>query len=596
MHSTDSFDRFWDELEKENLLGIDPDTLRKILVKLLSEWGLTLKTIEETERKDLVVGSSDKVGKDVETLVRVEEENQGIDKDDVEDFYSDMVERGALNAVYFTNSYFTKDAKEFAAGLPLKLVDRQELSNLVYDIEAVMLRKAFVSDIDDAHVSRYFKEKLKNRITNLFLRASDKIQEIDRRYLPIAFFSLRKVSGDTESRKYAYVDLSDGDLYYIDEGELKENGLLRQLLELPEEARRQLLELISQGDMLYEHVQGKNLSILMKNGLVGIYDRKRFNGNAFTREVDAFASFFAAELGEFVGIKRGDYRNLENNPAKKYVSANFRMPSLEHPFDLEHFMEIATAQKEFDADKEKYSSDEICALLKALTQSAEVKYNYIVYMPYYRAKYTGPRGVNYGRVSSLKYKPFFPKPGSYSFIYQVINKFPDFPYLIVAFFYISAYWSQAPKMLHVFACALLFIALAILVGIVLKGIFRTERATPFYATTDYGIPLFRYGFPSLHSLASTGAITFSYFIDPGGPLLSVVLTPIAVAYIYSRIRIGAHNQTDVVGGAIVGFFLGIVAGMTILRLPLPLFIEIILSVLVVVGLVFSVFARIRNMS
>ena len=590
----DSFDRFWAELEKEKLLGLDPETFRKVLATLVSEFNLALKSIEETERKDLVVGSSDRLGKDVETLVRIDEENQGIDKDDVEDFYSDMVERGALNAIFFTNSYFTKGAKEFATGLPLRLVDRQELSNLVYDAQAVRLRKAFISEIDDAHVSRYFKERLKVKLTSLFLRRPDRIQEIDRRYLPIGFFSLRQVSGETEKRKYAYIDLSTGDLYYIDEGQLKKNDLIRQILELTAESRHQLLELVNQGDLPYDNLEGKNLSILMKNNLVGIYDRKR-HGNGFAGEVESFISFFVAEIAEFVGIKRGGYGTVPETPAKKFVGANLRMPSLEHPFDLEHFMETSSAQEEFDADLEKYKPEEVASLLKDLTGAAEVKFNYIIYMPYYMAKYKGLRGVSYERVSSPKFKPFFPKPGTYTFLYHVIDKFPDFPYLVIAFFYMSANMNQAPKLLHVFASTLLFIALAIIVGITLKAIFRTERNTPFYATHDYGIPVFRYGFPSLHSLAATGAVTFSYFIDPMGPLVSVLMMPIAAAYIYSRIRIGAHNQTDVIGGAIVGFFVGLFSGMIILSMHLPLFIEVMLALLMVAGLVFSIIARIRYM-
>ena len=137
--------------------------------------------------------------------------------------------------------------------------------------------------------------------------------------------------------------------------------------------------------------------------------------------------------------------------------------------------------------------------------------------------------------------------------------------------------------------------LAITVGILLKGVFRTQRTTPFYATQDYGIKVFRYGFPSLHSLASTGAVSFAYFINPLGPLLSVLMLPIAVTYIYSRMRIGAHSRIDVVGGAIIGFFLGIISGILILGTKLPDLIEIFLSIIMAVALISSILARVKYM-
>jgi hypothetical protein len=78
-------------------------------------------------------------------------------------------------------------------------------------------------------------------------------------------------------------------------------------------------------------------------------------------------------------------------------------------------------------------------------------------------------------------------------------------------------------------------------------------------------------------------------------LLSVLMIPIAITYVYSRLRIGAHSKTDVVGGAIIGFFIGIISGILILGTKLPDVVEIVLSFLMVAGLAGSILARLKYM-
>jgi membrane-associated phospholipid phosphatase len=201
-------------------------------------------------------------------------------------------------------------------------------------------------------------------------------------------------------------------------------------------------------------------------------------------------------------------------------------------------------------------------------------------------------------LSTPKFKEFFPKASEYNTFYHIIDKFPDFPYLILAFLYLGYIGyskTELTTITHILSSTLLYVVLAVTIGILLKGVFRTQRTTPFYATQDYGIKVFRYGFPSLHSLASTGAVSFSYFINPLGLMLSVLMIPIAATYIYSRMRIGAHSRTDVVGGAIIGFFIGIISGILILGTKLPDVVETILSIILVVALMGSILARVKYM-
>jgi membrane-associated phospholipid phosphatase len=271
------------------------------------------------------------------------------------------------------------------------------------------------------------------------------------------------------------------------------------------------------------------------------------------------------------------------------------VPVFDQPYDLERFIETSTVTEGFDADGVKYNPEEMEDLLKKITGS-DVKYNYTIYFPYYLARYSGPQGIKYERVWSPRFKPFFPRKSSYGTLYHIIDKFPDFPYLVMAFFYVNANAAQTRQIFHIFAATFLFAALAVAVGITLKGVFRTQRRTPFYATQDYGIKFFRYGFPSLHSLVSFGAITFTYFIDPGGLFLSLLCVPVALFFFYSRIRIGAHSRKDVMGGAIIGLFVGLLSGYYILNGSiLSPTLDIVLSVIMVASLIVSIIARIKYM-
>jgi membrane-associated phospholipid phosphatase len=601
----DDFDKFWNELEKEKLLGIDPETLTKVLARLLKESSLQLKNVVEAEQKslissaaespgDLVATSLDKLGKEVRSLVRIEKGSTAIEKDDVEDLYSDMIDSGSLNAILLTNSYYTKEAKEFAQGTPLRLVDRKELSDIVYEIESVSLQRAFVSEIGDQYVTNYFRNKLKNKLTNIILKLKDTINEIDRRYTPIGFFTVKKVQDSVEKREHAYIDLTTGDLYYIDEGKLMKSDVVKKVLELPVEAKKTMLELLEQGALPLDHMSGKSLDILAKKGLVLVYDQKKTGG--IGKEFFSLISFIVAELTEPL-IKRGEYGPGMTTTVNRFVSAAIKVPPFDHPYNLEYFMEVTSANETYEPDEQRYKIEEVAEVLSKMT-GGEAKFNYNVYSPYYLCKYSGPQGVKFERITAPKFKDFFPKASEYNAFYHIIDKFPDLPYLILAFLYLGYVGynkTELTKVTHIFSSTLLYVGLALAIGIILKGIFRTQRTTPFYATQDYGVKVFRYGFPSLHSLASCGAISFCYFIDPLGPLLSVLMIPIAITYIYSRLRIGAHSKTDVVGGAIIGFFVGVLSGILILGTKLPDMIEIVLSFLMIAGLIGSILARLKYM-
>lgn len=141
-------------------------------------------------------------------------------------------------------------------------------------------------------------------------------------------------------------------------------------------------------------------------------------------------------------------------------------------------------------------------------------------------------------------------------IYYIADMTPEVPYIILAISYII-YLKDTIKILHIFSSAFIFAVLVLVAGVLLKITFKTKRRIP-----RYGNSILRYGFPSMHAIASIGALAFTYFISP---LISIILIPVGIFYIYSRIKIHVHGITDVVGGAIIGIIIGAFSGWYVLN-------------------------------
>ncbi len=135
-------------------------------------------------------------------------------------------------------------------------------------------------------------------------------------------------------------------------------------------------------------------------------------------------------------------------------------------------------------------------------------------------------------------------------IYYVIDRVPELPYFILALVYVASTPTDFTR--PVFAVAGLFLVSSLAVGITLKAVLRTERPVEYHC-----IPAVKYDIPSLHTLLSIGAIVFIYFVEP---VYSLVMAPVGVLYMYSRLKLGLHTRKAVYVGAVVGALLGAVFG------------------------------------
>ncbi len=573
----DRFPRFFKEEEEWKSLEIKPKQFEDIVSRLLSEFNLDLQELEKIEEGDTIAIAINKLGEETKSLVRTRSYTIGLEMEDVEDLYEDMLRNKAISAIFITSSHFTKEAKEFAKHVPIKLVDGVELGKLLSEYGVPTTELAFLSGFTDKKVLGYFKRQRAKKFLGLF-GSRETIEEIDRMYIPMGQFSMKKTTRDLETSSYLYVDLTSGSVFHMEENRIEEDDFIKRILDLPEESRVHLLDLIKHGELEHEHLKGKALDILEKERLIGIRGKNEGGGvlNILMNEITSTMNIF---IGGLTSISSKETSAKEREiTTTKYVRARIDKPVIDASFDIGHFIESSTEiNPEFDPDPVNYSPEDVVDVLKRIYKGNDVSFVKMAYLPYYRCKYIIDTGrERFKKLFTPKFKQFVPKPTAYTWIYRTIDRFPAIPYLIIALGYLLLDLGKLKK-IHVLSSAFIFLSIAVIMGVLLKVIFKTERKIPRYGGT-----IVKYGFPSIHALASIGAIAFVYFVDP---MFALLLAPLGLLYMYSRIKLGVHSERDILGGAITGLIIGIFCGIYILLgIYLEPDIETVLGVLFFVAL------------
>jgi membrane-associated phospholipid phosphatase len=555
----DKFPGFSNKDEESTKLDIAPQQLQGIVSKLLAELNLELSSIQTSEKSDdFTAVAKNKLGAETKSIVRARAYLTGITDEDVEDLYEDMLEMKATSAIFITTSHFTKEAKEFVKHAPIQLVDGVELGKLLSDHFVPTAEFAFLSSFDDTDVITYFKTYRAKKFAGV-LGTEERIEGIDRRYVPLGHFVIRKVSRDAEKTRNLFVDLNGGNILYMEEERIEEDGFFKKILDLPEESQTHLLDLIKYGELRHQHLDGKSLNILEKEQLVSIQDKSKGTGliDILLDEVTSTGELVAQEVSSGT---HSDPKNLEmKGDTKKYVREIMSRPLIDNSYDLSRFIEAADGtDPQFEPDPVIYDAKKIENILKTIYAEEDVSFAGMAYLPYYRCTYVSHYGsTRFKKLFTPRFKGFVPKHSPFNWLYRIIDVVPAVPYLIIAAAFILLNLSRLPYALHVLAVAFVFVTVAVTVGILMKVIFRTERKMP-----RYGNSIAKYGFPSIHALTAAGAVAFAYFVDP---ILSLALVPLAFLYVYSRLRLGVHNEADVFGGIIVGGALGLLFGIYVLN-------------------------------
>ncbi len=554
--------------EKKERLDIGPNELKRIISKILSESKLSLLSIEETRKGAILAKSTDALGKPVLTVVRAEFHIEGVEEDIVEELYGERVENRAKNAIYITSSYFTKSAQEFAKDKPIKLVNGDELTEILAQ-EDVKISLAFVSLAADKDAQGYFESQRSRKIG--MLGTEEKIEDIDRRYAPVGRFYIKGGQGKTESLNHAYINMNTGALYYVQKNKIRQSDVLQRILDLPEKSRERLLDLIENGSLPRENIDDRHLDILEKKGLIS---RGKTGGGSITKEPANMIVLLVDELLEAILSKHTRTDTSLGESQIGNVSASVEIPFFDSQHNLEHFIETAGyGVAGFDIDETRYKMEDVDNVLEKIT-GREIEFDGIVYLPYYRCRYSTSKGrVTYRNLVSPKYKSIVAKKTEYTGIYKVIEEVPYLPYIPLGLGYLLYNIENIAQTLHVFASAFIFLVMTVIFGVMLKLFFRTERQVPFYNNI-----FFKYGFPSLHTMASIGIIGFAFFVNP---IFGLILAPVGLFYGYARVRFGAHTVADVLAGAVAGLIVGILCGLFVYPVQMPAEREIVLAAILV---------------
>lgn len=256
-----------------------------------------------------------------------------------------------------------------------------------------VIKRAFISGKTDNDVLGYFNRRRKKG----FLRKGEKIAEIDRRYFPVGRFHIKNVREDVESKDYVYVNLNNGELYHVKNHEIKsESSVLSKILELPEDARKDLFNLMDEGSMDVERLSGKDTAnILERKCLARVYiTRKPSLFNIVLDEVSNILKTAATDKAVTSSVKVVEQRRIRKKIEKLKINKSH---------NLENFLDTRIPDSGFDADSIVYKPRDIIDVLARLLKR-DVVYEESIYMPHYKCKYVTKEGARYIEHISPKFR------------------------------------------------------------------------------------------------------------------------------------------------------------------------------------------------
>jgi membrane-associated phospholipid phosphatase len=611
---------------KENILLkiVGTTKFREIIAKVLKkEFNLELISLEEEEIEGgeekeasyyLAKGKDELKGgwREILTLICTKSFPMEICKEDIQHFWQDIMNKRARYGIFITPGYFTRGVIEVASHLPIKLVSGRELSELLSNLEHIEAKEAFLSEKTNREAKEFFEQKKKKKFLGIF-GTQEQVESVEGAYRPVGLFTIRKLigkgdeeEGEKETKSQIFVDLHTAEIYKIERDRLKKDKFLRKTFELEKETREHVLSAIEHGVFDFEHLSKKDLVILKKKGFLKKHlEEKKEEKNLLvllSDELLFLVRIFTDFFGEVLNMKPTKSPSTTSTEMKK--ESLIQPPEVTPSYNLNNFLEKSENidTKEFKPDQIKYEVEEVNRTLSRLyggEEGCDVTFDHLIYLPYYKCRYLD-KNLNYRHslYFPTKFKHFaFPSTTTlgtkHSGIYTFIDKTPEIPFLFLALAYSAYIYPDIKKIAFVFSSSLIFILLALILGILLKAIFKTRRKVPYLSSS-----VLRYGFPSLHSLTSIGTISFVYFIPEIGLLLSLALLPLGFLYIYSRLKLGVHSMLDVVGGAIIGSILGFLSGYFFLKmkiLPLSYDMQLIFATLFFILPLFSIWYRIEKL-
>ena len=209
-----------------------------------------------------------------------------------------------------------------------------------------------------------------------FMSPNNEGVKVKKGYLPLARFRAsrreRTKKGFETRKNYFYIDLSNGEIYYIRKNKIKRYDLPKRLLGLSREAITELGNLLRFGSRFRDELDQDVVLELSDAGLVDIYKLKS-------------KQLMALLIDELSADPTGRVTQT-----KEHIKAAYPLPRFtDRGYDLSAFLELDDRIVEsYQKDAIKYSTDRMGKILKYLF-NAEIILEGMTFMPYLRANYTG---------------------------------------------------------------------------------------------------------------------------------------------------------------------------------------------------------------
>jgi len=427
-------------VDATKFLDVDRTEFQSFVTSFISKMGFEIKSVKELADGNVYVHAktTNPMGGEIISVVRAGPYGKDVDAKPVEELEGEMKRVGAVRGAFITTSDFSADAMDYVRGKPISLINRfqiveslesrgEEIDESLQEfmVKAGLTERRFMGEDhifipgrkrDD--VLSYFESKRK-KSKGVFRGVSEKIEEVETRYAPVEMLKVtvsRDVHlegeslGKTEHDDFLFVNLNNGDLYFLrkrrktgsTDYSVESSSVLKEIMDLPEEAQEHLTTLLEHGELPYKHLEDKYIAILESKKVIKTYEQGRlFLQNATVRSAVNIVVFVTQEffdlvrlfINDVMGTIGGDIdrklADTEGAEAEKAVMASINMPHLVGGiYDLKKFLVIKMVSGlKFKVDKIRYHSSDIASLLKSIFSAVTVSPRGVLFLPYFVCTY-----------------------------------------------------------------------------------------------------------------------------------------------------------------------------------------------------------------
>jgi len=375
------------EEQRKSYLSIDIHDFETILLRLMSKIGYRIELIKSYENEIEIIAKTNDPFNEIKTLIEFKRHIKDIGPGIVKKIHERAREMNISKSVLISLSDFTSSARNSAIGKQIKLIDGTEFLDLleqyglIKEFEKEKLHKifefAFTPKMTESEARKYFEDKSGKKIMGIF-GSTEKVSQIEFRYAPIGSIEIKylknvetgavsKITKIAEMSNTIYINLNTLELYYVTLGFLGQDSrimssdVFKKIINLPDQTIRILSDIATY----------KEISI--------------------DRITTRYPSYMGMEMNHLITLR--SLGLIDEKPNRMGYVLNINIPNFEDSrYDLKKFFEIKeSVDSECIPDEINYYPEDVLSIVQKFFNSRGI-FKGVIYMPYYRCKYTDEEG------------------------------------------------------------------------------------------------------------------------------------------------------------------------------------------------------------